>query len=426
MPHPDTLRTILVILSFICLLGLFKRPFWGVVSYLIIMMLRPSLFYDALSNLRVELFVGLLMLAMILFSKDRFSRIKLSDSIYKWMFFLTLVMAFSMLQAFDFDTSFNWVHEFLKVFAFFIMIVGGMDNTKDVKIFLSVFGVLTCFFAYVAIYNYQHGIIVENAGGGRVDYGLSEGMGAGHVALANITLQGMPFLWFLSIQSKTRFLKIVGLLLFTICLYGVVISGSRGGFAGIVVLALCLIYFSKKRAPLIVCCVAFFLILPLISASGYLDYIKTIIGLSDLSASSRISGLSHGFEMLIKRPILGVGPGCYPLARKAWFHWGMWAHNHYGELMGDLGIIGTVVWFTFLKNYLTKAWKCFKDTTLTETTKNIFIAVIVATMVRLVVGMGSHSVYIFFWYMMAAVTLVLARGFSEEKNLESDKEESYL
>ena len=150
---------------------------------------------------------------------------------------------------------------------------------------------------------------------------------------------------------------------------------------------------------------ALFLCLPLITHSSYMDYMSTILSLdgSDVSTSSRSEGLTNGFEMLVKRPLLGVGPGCYPLARKAWFGWGLWAHNHYGELMGDLGIIGTVVWFVVFKNYFMRAWRFLKENRGDSPLRNVCLAVVVATIVRLVIGMGSHSVYSFFWYMMAGI-----------------------
>jgi O-antigen ligase len=134
-----------------------------------------------------------------------------------------------------------------------------------------------------------------------------------------------------------------------------------------------------------------------------------VIGSADVSGGSRMTGLRHGFEMLIRRPILGVGPGCYPLARKAWFGWSLWAHNHYGELMGDLGIIGTVVWFKFLIAYLRRTLTHAKLPGGLELVPAIMTAILVATIVRLVVGMGSHSVYIFFWYMLAAIVIVVVR-----------------
>jgi len=399
--------------SFTFLLGMFKRPFFGVISYLIIMTTRPGIFYPVLGNLRIELLVGILIIIVMLLNVGRLHRVRISGNpVSKWMFLLYGVMLISMVQAFDFKTSWNWMIEFSKVFIFFLMIVTLIDTQKDVEVFLWIFAILTCFIAYDAVYNYTQGIIVESSGSGQIDYAVaSAGIGAGHVALANLILQGMPFLWYLGVCNRMKLLKMVGVILFFVCLYGVVVSGSRGGFIGLVVLLFCLTIFSKHKLLMVGLGVILILCIPIIAGSKYMDYMNKALGFeildADLSAGARVAGLINGIEMLIKRPILGVGPGCYPVARKAWFSWGLWAHNHYGELMGELGIIGTLVWFVFLKSYFMRAWQFIRKEEADSALRNLCLAVLVATIVRLVIGMATHSVYIFFWYMVAGVVVVL-------------------
>ncbi|MFW6104186.1 MAG: O-antigen ligase family protein [Bacteroidota bacterium] len=415
MPNPDIIRLILTVFAIVFLVGMLIRPFYGLLSYLLIMMVRPGVFYPVLKTLRIELLAGVLVLVVITLSTDRLKRLQIKeDPIIKWMFILFGVMLVSMLQAMDFKYSWDWMWEFAKVLAFFIMIVTLPDSKKDVQLFLWVFGIATCMMSYDAIYNFFTGNVIERIGDVGTDYAVtSGGMGAGHVALANITLQAMPFLWYLGVINKNLTLKLGGAILFLISLYAVIVSGSRGGFVGLLSLLICLSVFSRRKALMALLGVALLFSIPLVAGSKYMAYMETVkkLGSADagLSSSSRISGLRNGIEMMIKRPALGVGPGCYPIARKAWFGWGLWAHNHYGELMGDLGVIGTVVWFMFLYSYWKPSWRIIKQTGIENEYQNLFTAVIVATIVRLVVGMGSHSVYIFFWYMMAGVIVSTLR-----------------
>jgi putative inorganic carbon (hco3(-)) transporter len=332
----------------------------------------------------------------------------------------------SMLQAFDLEVSWDWMLEFSKIFIFFIMIITLIDNEKDIQIFLFFFAFITCLIAYAAIFNYFEGNIVKSLGAGRVNYATAEvGMGSGHVALANMTLQGMPILWYLAVRSPKMILKIIGLILFSLCIYALVISGSRGGFVGFIFLWICVVFFSKKRLLLISIGIAIFLIIPIFSQSSYMDVmLKPFTGNLDDSGESRFIGLRNGFEMLIRRPILGVGPGCYPVARSAWFGWGLWAHNHYGELMGDLGIIGTAVWFIFLKKYFVSAWNIIKKTTGDSIVKSTCYAIVVTTIVRLFLGMGTHSVYVFIWYLFAGIMVVINRlDLKEDTTRESATQE---
>ena len=419
MPHPDTIRLVLVIIALVFFGVGVIRPFYGAISYLIIMMIRPGLYYPSLGALRIELIVGVAIIIRMALSPDALSRIwDLSNPVIKWMFALFAVMGISMAQAIDFKHSLDWMFDFSKIFLFFLMIVGLIDDKRDLKMFLWAFGIVTCLIAYDAIYNYHAGVLVKSTEGSeRVDYAVaSDGMGSGHVALASLILQCMPFLWYLGACGEDRALKGFGFLLFLVCFYGVVISGSRGGFVGLLTLGGCLVLFSKNRIVMLVIVAACVFAIPIVSQTGYMDYIRTIIGGTDLSASSRWTGLRHGLEMLIKKPILGVGPGCYPLARKEWFGWGLWAHNHYGELLGDLGMVGTVVWFVFFKSYFIKAWQHVRQPLCDPMIKNVCLAVVVSSIVKLVLGMGAHSVYVFYWYMTAGLMAVVTRTVS---NIES-------
>jgi putative inorganic carbon (hco3(-)) transporter len=420
MPNPETIRLILLILSLALFVCAFKRPFYGVVSYLIIMMTRPGVFYPALESMRIELVIGLANI-FIMIAGGRLKHLDLKGSqISKWLFILLIVMLLSMFQAFDFSNSWLQMNEFIKIYIFFLMIVTMTDTRKDIEVLLIVFGVVTCAIGYDAIYNYHQGIVSTRVGLDEYSYAVtSGGMGSGHVALANLTLQGMPILWYLTVYKKPAFLKLMGISLFLVCIYAVIISGSRGGFIGLIALFLLITIFSKRKVLMLSISLILFVSVPFIAGTGYMNYISTIkdIGTSaeGVSTDSRISGLRNGFEMMLRRPLLGVGPGCYPLARKAWFGWGLWAHNLYGELMGDLGLPGTIIWFTFLYSFLKQAFILKKIRSDQSRSVWVYDAVIVATILRLILGMTTHSVYIFFWYMMAAIIAVEERIFKEEK-----------
>jgi O-antigen ligase len=322
-------------------------------------------------------------------------------------------MFFSMFQAFDFATSWDTVNEFFKIFLFYIMIVTLCDNQKDGEILLMFFCLATAMFAYETIFNYMHGDIVHSLDTAeRLNYAKADnGMGAGHVALANLCVQALPVIWYIGVCHKNVIMKVCGCLLFYIVLSGVIFSGSRGGFLGIGALAVCLVIFSDQKLKMGLVLMALVLVIAILKP-GYLNFMESfkIIGSTDVSTTSRFDGLRNGFEMLLRRPLLGVGPGCYPIARLAWFGWGLWAHNLYGEIMGDLGIMGVISFYKFVTYYMKKAFELKKHWRADISSRNLFNAIIVATIVRLFLGMGTHSLYIFFWYMLAGVVVVSSRS----------------
>jgi O-antigen ligase len=110
--------------------------------------------------------------------------------------------------------------------------------------------------------------------------------------------------------------------------------------------------------------------------------------------------------MLIRRPILGVGIGAYPVARRAWYNWSVWAHNLYGQLMGELGILGTAAWGLMVFYTVKYARTIRKETAGAENLAFIhylMLAVELSTYTRLVLGMTNHALHISFWYVNAAL-----------------------
>ena len=429
MIHPDKIRSVLTVFALLSFIGMIKRPFWGVISYLMIMMLRPGLYYPILAKLRIELVVGVLVILYTVFS-GKIKRVNATeDSITKWMFILFGVMSLSMIQAMEFSVSWEWMNDFLKILLFFIMIVSLTDTLQDCEILLLVFGLLTATIAYEAIYNYITGNIVESMDESkRMSYAIANvGMGSGHVALSNMCNQALAVAWYVGVCHRNIMVKVFGVCLFIVLLIGVVVSGSRGGFIGLGAFFMCLILFSKKKLRIIMFELGVIGIIFIIKPE-YLNFMKNVkvIGNTDMSTYSRFQGLTHGFQMLIRRPLLGVGPGCYPIARRAWFGWGLWAHNIYGEIMGDLGILGVIAFYKFIRHYLSKAYNLIKLKLTLQPIDNMCNAIIVATIIRLIIGMGSHSLYIFFWYMIAGVVVVMHRNALTELGKGNNKNEKHL
>ena len=153
---------------------------------------------------------------------------------------------------------------------------------------------------------------------------------------------------------------------------------------------------------------------------SYLSWMSTILelGSSDVSAHSRLDGLRNGIEMCIRRPVLGVGVGCFAMARKAWFGWGVWAHNLYGEIFGEVGLVGAASWFFLI--YL-----CFKEIkkirnfvsqnlNVNPVYQYIADACWATLIVRLILGMTTHCMYIYIWYFIASILVVTSKSLEKE------------
>lgn len=415
MPKPELIILISLIGTFALLIGTFKYKVCFASAYLMVLILRPGIYYPILAQVRFELILAFLGVLMIAFSGDNLRFLSLEKSkITRYMLFFLIVILVSMLQAFDFYRSWNRVYtEILPNTLLVILIITTCKNERDVKILLWVFCITTFLLGYEPAYLYISGDI-NTVSRSSLEYGYAvaeKGRVSGHTALALYMLQGMSIVWYLAIACKKLSGKLFGFGLFAFCLYCVQISGARGGLVGLVVMLILISIFSKRRVLMLVSG-AFALILILsLTGDQYLTRMASILefGGSDLSANSRIKGLINGIELMIKRPILGVGPGCYPAARKAWLGWKLWSHNHYGQLMGELGLVGLITWFLFAKQYIKKSWELSKSLTTDPWIKSMATAILVTSVMRLVLGMVDHSLFRFIWYMLAAIVIVFER-----------------
>jgi hypothetical protein len=430
MPSPDTINLLGTIGVFLLLLFSLKNPFYGLLSYLGTMIMRIGLIYPELGEMRIELLVGLLVLAEIFVKRgNSFAKLRLGyNPVNRFMLLFFVVIMLSFVQAWDYTFSWNdVVFEFIKIYLFFIMILTLVESEGDLKRFFWAFSLLTILIDYEGIYSYFTGSSTYVFQG--IDVAVaSQGFASGHVAAANMQLQCLPIMIYLMLGTRKVAFKVLAGFMAILSLVGVIASGSRGGFLGLIVLGALIVYFSKRKVLTLILCSVTVIALGGLFSSSYLAWMSSITDYSgEVSANSRISGLENGIEMLIKRPIFGVGPGCYALARKAYFGWGLDAHNHFGQLMGELGIIGSLVWgffiFHVLKN-VKRAKKSLREAGNIDLTY-LVCGIQVALIVRLFEGMFSHSLYIFFWYMMAALSIVIVKSIEINKG-SNDKRDTEI
>jgi hypothetical protein len=110
-----------------------------------------------------------------------------------------------------------------------------------------------------------------------------------------------------------------------------------------------------------------------------------------------------------KRPIMGVGIGSYPRARKLYFGYFFWSHNLYGELFGELGL-SSFFWFYWIylvfKKILSLKRKLIEfDDEETKYIKNTLTGVQLGIIFRIIIGNFTHCAFIWFWFFMAAIVV---------------------
>lgn len=364
--------------------------------------------YPVFGKVRFELIIGLLVIVIIC-CHDNHDTIRSSNNLiskYFWLFLIAVLI--SVPQSVLVSHSWDWFTYYgKKCFIYFFGIAILLDDERKLLEYVWVVVISMFWFYSIPFIHYIQGdisIVVHDVQRVEAATGLNVN------GLANNIVQTLPFIYFTVLYERKLYRKAI------LCTFGIIgfvtvfMTGSRGGVIGLASLLALLAYFSKRKIRTAILVGSISIIsLYFISSSLLVRYMTIFeLGGSGVSAQSRIDGLIHGISMFIKRPILGVGIGAYPVARKSYFNCSVWAHNLYGQLIGELGILGTLAWALMVYYTIKYARAIRKHIELFDRNQYLFLyyltlAVEISTYVRLVLGMTNHGLHIFLWYTNAAL-----------------------
>ena len=422
--HYDSIRIIAPIISFAFLALGFKRPVFPCLGFMYFYYWKIAHHFPMLINLKVELIYGLTVIVIILFTYHGLSQNIKNDSILKYLYWF--LFAYIVSYMFAWDQTHSWdssVYHFIKVLIIAFGILVTVRDQIDVKI--AIWGVILMYvyLAYEPMYRFliKTGADVQMYGN---VYVSDLGILSGHVSLANNMNQMIPIAMFLIFTIKNKLLRILSsipLLIFLLCLVG---SKSRGGVVGFILFIVLVLLLARHllRSRL---ALGIFVTIG-IMFGGIL--IGTFSRIDTGSSEGRLIRVIHGIEMVRKGNIVGVGPGCFILASGKYFGHSMMSHNLYGQLIGELGIPGALTWFLFLKAILSrlntirrKSAKKFKEQD--NFWYYLTLGLLLSMLIRLFVGLGSHSLYFFNWYVFGMLTVHISRFYNEMMNTENQLEQ---
>lgn len=183
--------------------------------------------------------------------------------------------------------------------------------------------------------------------------------------LALAFAMGFPYAFYSSLlPNESKLWRYFCYATCTLLLAGIVISSSRGGLLGLIVVFGAMWWLSVKRGRIALYLVgagvvAGSLLLSLLPAS-YIADMQTIQDSEDATRVERIHTWEIGWEMFKDKPILGVGAGNFPNTSHLYEHKTSWytgnerslsgreAHSLYFQIIPELGLFGIAVFVYFL------------------------------------------------------------------------------
>jgi O-antigen ligase len=408
MLHYDQLRILIVIVPLILLLLAFKRPIFAAIAYMIVIYGKTVHFYPIFSTLKIETVLPLIILFCFILDKSKIKRLSFFYNKYNF-YFILLIFCFFLSYLFAWDHQFSWdyaIYHIVQMIFLVLFVTMTLNDERSLKLFVWSFVIFFAYLTYEPLYGYitKTGAVVEGYG----DVWVSDiGLLSGHVALANNMNQMIPISLFLIFTLKNMNLRILAAIPLVFFFTGLIAAASRGGVLGFLFFGMVLVYFSKSKVKVSFVVAILTILIMLYSVT----FFTTLQRVDRAQTHGRLSGIHHGINFVRFGHIFGVGPGCFMLARGHYHGHTMDAHNIYGQVIGELGIPGTIVWFLLIRQIflnLSKSKQMLRDRRMKESfLYNLATGLQISLIVRLFVSLGSHGLYYFYWYIVGAMSVLI-------------------
>ena len=222
-----------------------------------------------------------------------------------------------------------------------------VDSLRKVKIFVNV---LIAVFLYVGVWAVLSGGNGPAGSGGAQDENYTSAM----------MCMAIPLAYFSVPLAKSRVVKLCYVVALGVFVAAVVVSGSRGGFLGLIGAALfCALYSPRKKQAFAGLLIGAALALA-VAGPSYWEEMETITDTKEATADMRLELWEIAARMFAHNPVFGVGPGnfrwnagTYQSAEQLEkfgrdLTYSVLVHSTYFEILSEWGLVGTVLFATIL------------------------------------------------------------------------------
>jgi len=383
---------------------------WLLVGYMFLFIHRPFELWPALGELHVErVYILAVMAVWSVWPGKRW--IPNRQHIAYFAFATAVVVCWAMSPwAEDGQVV---VENWFKVLVFYVLLVTSASDEKALKRLAAGFLLVMSLYMLHSLREFVGGRYTFRMGIVRL-IGVDSSLGDPNSFGASIVF-ALPFVrafWLACRQHWVRFALVSYLGLSVGC---ILLTGSRSSLLGLVVWGGWVILRSRYRwfgiSAAALAAPALFLALPESLQSRFETIVNPEVGPESarVSGEGRMEGLSKGMELIAAYPLTGIGPGSWRPATKSKLE----SHNLYGQLCGEMGLLGvlafgTILW-CFATNLLWMRRSRSTDPSGPDTFEHL-IAGAVAMSVFLLLFMGNfgHNLFRHNWLWFGGF-LIIAR-----------------
>lgn len=242
---------------------------------------------------------------------------------------------------------------FSKSVIVFLLVVNLLPSIERIRKMIWAICIFSTIDAGIAIKNYLSGNILFSGSTGRAFGGYS-GLSGDPNDLALCLNVALPFIWYLRESSEKKLVKVLLAGMLVLCIVGIMVTFSRGGFLGLLGLFLwAVIIRARRNGPgVIVKALLLGTLFLAVSPAGYSDRLLTIADTSKDetgSAGVRWTLMKRAAAIAVERP-LGAGLKMHNILLKDVNSAMTGVHSAFIEVAADLGIVGGILFVAvFLK-----------------------------------------------------------------------------
>ena len=233
--------------------------------------------------------------------------------------------------------------------------------------------------------------------------------------LAFVIVTVIPLLHFLLVRASTR-LRLLYFVLLPLLLYALILTGSRSGFVGLLVIVFALMMKSKRRFTFIALTVIVAIGAFSVMNENEKDRFESTYDTNTKNAGTaegRIEGWKMNFQTAMERPLFGHGLGTSAEANFNSRGEAKPAHNLYLEILEELGLCGEIIFLLYMKSIFRNFGDAKKLLTAhseeTEFLSRLVEGMQVWLFMNVVFSLASYGLSSYEWYLFGGISVVVHR-----------------
>jgi len=312
---------------------------WLMVGYMYLFLHRPFEIWPALGAFRLELLYALFAGTMWVMTPDKRW---LPNGLHRaFLGFVVAVLVCWIASPWSASGG-DVVYKYLTLLFFYMLLVTVVHDADTLRFLAQAFAIIMAVYMLHSVYEFRCGRHVHRMGITRL-IGVDSTMNDPNMFGGNLlyALALWPALW---VGNRSRRWRAFLLCYFVVTVGCVGLTGSRGSFLALVFWSTVTIARSRLRWVFAVGAVATAPVLWAALPPSLQTRFETIVNPdvgplnAKVSAEGRLEGLMLGLDLFEQNPLTGCGPGVWRMATGSKLE----AHNLYGQVLGEVGLLGAL------------------------------------------------------------------------------------